>query len=56
LQRYGPGVPQGAAGETAPDIALPAGDHDVRVLMGEDSMTPLQVRLTLQTAQRYEIP
>jgi hypothetical protein len=40
--------------ETAPEVALPAGDQNVRVLF--DGVAPLQVRLTLQTAERYKIP
>ena len=54
VQRYGPGVSGTSAVETAPEVALPAGDQNVRVLF--DGVAPLQVRLTLQTAERYKIP
>jgi hypothetical protein len=42
-------------GDPAPDISLPAGEHKVRVECKGDLLSPLQVRITIQPPEKYEV-
>lgn len=44
-----------AAGDPAPEIVLPAGEHKVTVECRGDFTVPLQVRITVQPPERHEI-